>query len=79
MMAYDLKPVKVPKLRGLGLRLFTAMVESAWFRPLMMPSLLKNDPTHVGTRFLGRAVAQGSERPDVAGAASGSLARLSQP
>ena len=42
MMAYDLKSVKVPKLRGLGLRLFTAMVESAWFRPLVMPSLLKN-------------------------------------
>ena len=41
-MAYDLKPVKVPKLRGLGLRLFTAMVESPIFRPMVLPSLLRN-------------------------------------
>lgn len=41
-MAYDLKPVRAPRLRGLGLRLSTALVESALLRPLLLPSLLKN-------------------------------------
>jgi Asp-tRNA(Asn)/Glu-tRNA(Gln) amidotransferase A subunit family amidase len=41
-MAYDLKPVRAPKLRGLGLRFFTALLESRLFRPLLLPSLLRN-------------------------------------
>lgn len=41
-MAYDLKPVKAPKLKGLGLRLFTALLESRFFRPLLLPTLFKN-------------------------------------
>jgi Asp-tRNA(Asn)/Glu-tRNA(Gln) amidotransferase A subunit family amidase len=41
-MAYNLKPVRAPKLRGLGLRMFTALVECAWFRPLVLPSVFKN-------------------------------------
>jgi Asp-tRNA(Asn)/Glu-tRNA(Gln) amidotransferase A subunit family amidase len=41
-MAYDLKPTKAPKLRGLGLRMVTALMENAVFRPLLLPGLLKN-------------------------------------
>ena len=41
-MAYELKPVRAPKLRGLGLRIFTALVECACFRPLVLPSVFKN-------------------------------------
>ena len=40
-MAYDLKPVRATKLRGLGLRLITTMMESGFFRPILLPSLLK--------------------------------------
>ncbi|MCX6880739.1 MAG: amidase [Verrucomicrobia bacterium] len=41
-MAYDLKHVRVPRLRGVGLRLITAMMESKFFRPLLLPSLLRD-------------------------------------
>lgn len=41
-MTYNLKPVKAPKLRGLGLRLFTVLIESKWVRPLLMPGLIKS-------------------------------------
>jgi Asp-tRNA(Asn)/Glu-tRNA(Gln) amidotransferase A subunit family amidase len=41
-MAYDLKPVRATKLRGLGLRLITTMMESGFFRPILLPSLLRN-------------------------------------
>jgi hypothetical protein len=40
-MSYDLKPVKAPKLKGLGLRLFTFLIESPFFRPLILPGLFK--------------------------------------
>ncbi|MFK7911089.1 MAG: amidase [Akkermansiaceae bacterium] len=41
-MAYDLKPVKAPKLKGLILRLVTVLMESPLTRPLLMPSVLKS-------------------------------------
>lgn len=42
IMAYDLSAVRATKLRGFGLRLITAMMESAFFRPILLPSLLRN-------------------------------------
>lgn len=41
-MSYDLKPVKAPRLRGLGLRVVAQLMESALFRPLLLPGLFKN-------------------------------------
>ena len=40
-MPYDLKPVRAPRLRGLGLRWFVAMAENALIRPFLLPSLLR--------------------------------------
>lgn len=40
-MSYDLKPVETPKLKGLALRVVTTLMESALFRPLLLPGLLK--------------------------------------
>ena len=41
-MAYNLKSVKAPKLRGLGLRFFTLLMERSFFRQFLLPGLLKN-------------------------------------
>ena len=41
-MAYNLKRAKAPKLKGLSLRVFTALMENRLSRPLLMPGLLKN-------------------------------------
>jgi Asp-tRNA(Asn)/Glu-tRNA(Gln) amidotransferase A subunit family amidase len=41
-MPYDLKHVRAPKLRGFGLRIVTALMENAFFRPFLLPGLLKN-------------------------------------
>jgi Asp-tRNA(Asn)/Glu-tRNA(Gln) amidotransferase A subunit family amidase len=40
-MSYDLKPVRAPKLGGPGLRIFAALIESALFRPFLLPGLFK--------------------------------------
>ena len=41
-MTYDLKPVRAPKLRGLGLRLVTALLESRMFCRFLLPNLLRS-------------------------------------
>lgn len=41
-MTYDLQRVKAPKLKGVALRAFTALMENRLSRPLLLPSLLKN-------------------------------------
>ena len=41
-MAYDLKSLKLPKLYGKMLTLFTGLVRSKLTRPLLIGSLLEN-------------------------------------
>ncbi len=41
-MTYDLQRVKAPKLKGVALRAFTALMENRLSRPLLLPGLLKN-------------------------------------
>lgn len=40
-MAYELKPVRAPKLRGLALRVVASLMESALFRPFLLRKLLR--------------------------------------
>lgn len=40
-MSYDLKPVKTPKLKGLGLRVVTRLMESALVRSFLLPDLFR--------------------------------------
>ena len=40
-MSYDLKPVKSPRLAGLGLRIFTSLLENRVFSKLLKPMLFK--------------------------------------
>jgi Asp-tRNA(Asn)/Glu-tRNA(Gln) amidotransferase A subunit family amidase len=41
-MTYELRRVKAPRLNGLALRVFTALMENRLSRPLLLPGLLKN-------------------------------------
>ena len=54
-MAYNLKPVSSPKLRGLGLRLSTVLMEIALFRRFLLPGILKNVGVTTFRKFRSQA------------------------
>jgi len=71
-MTYQLKRVKAPKLKGIALRAFAALMESRLSRPLLLPSLLKNSgmtefrklrPTAVPTMYPVGAASNGMQTP----------------
>jgi len=55
-MTYDLKRVKAPKLKGLPLKAFTALMEGRLTRPLLLPGLLKNSGMNEFRRLQPSAV-----------------------